>query len=106
MCVKLQRDRSMRGTNNKADGLDYYELELLYLINRANIPLKMTFTRLKDPYHHDDQYLIEPALAENAMRFHLGHATLGAYASCWENKFANASEALKIMRTMCQALKS
>lgn len=65
----------MRGTNKKADGLDYYELNLLYPKNRANIPPKMAFTRLGDPYHHKDRYLIERALTQNAMRFHLARTT-------------------------------
>lgn len=56
--------------------MDYYELNLLYPKNtEQNIPPKMTFTRLKDPYHHDDQYLIERALTENAVRFRLAHTT-------------------------------
>lgn len=62
--------------------------------NRANIPPKMAFTRLRDPYHQRDQYLIECVLTQNAVRFHIARTTWGTYAFCWKKKFANASETL------------
>ncbi len=68
--------------------------------NRANIPPKMAFTRLRDPHHHGDQYLIERALTQNAVRFHLARTTWGTYASCWIKKFANASKALNKWSSM------
>lgn len=59
----------------------------------------MAFTRLRDPHHHGDQYLIERALTQNAVRFHLARTTWGTYASCWK-KNANASEALNKWSSM------
>lgn len=52
-----------------------YELNLLYLKNRTNIPPKMAFTQLKDSFHHEDQYLIECALTQNSVRFYLARTT-------------------------------